>query len=141
VAISPQSISSVTEWAKRKLGMTEANDFDTFRRLQTLFLTNLGADMVLEMSLFTGLALDLAYKEFQERFIQCGKSPVNSEGEEQKSNIKFHKRDSGMPVIASECPGWVCYAEKRVGDMAVGHMSSVKSPQQLCGALTKLHYA
>ena len=47
--------------------------------------------MVLEMSLFTGLALDLAYKEFQERFVQSGKSPVNSEGEEQKSNIKFHK--------------------------------------------------
>jgi iron only hydrogenase large subunit-like protein len=34
-----------------------------------------------------------------------------------------------MPVIASECPGWVCYAEKRVGDLAVEHMSHVKSPQ------------
>jgi iron only hydrogenase large subunit-like protein len=84
--------------------------------------------MVLELSLFTGLALDLAFKEFHERFLQSEKCPVNSEGEEQKSNVKFHKRDSGMPVIASECPGWVCYAEKRVGEMAVGNMSSVKSP-------------
>jgi iron only hydrogenase large subunit-like protein len=45
-----------------------------------------------------------------------------------------------MPVIASECPGWVCYAEKRVGDLAVEHMSHVKSPQQLYGVLTKLYY-
>ena len=46
-----------------------------------------------------------------------------------------------MPIIASECPGWVCYAEKRVGDLALPFMSKTKSPQQLCGTLTKLYLA
>ena len=46
-----------------------------------------------------------------------------------------------MPIIASECPGWVCYAEKRVGDLALPFMSKTKSPQQLCGILSKLYLA
>jgi len=30
--------------------------------------------------------------------------------------------------MASECPGWVCYAEKVVGDSVFPFMSKVKSP-------------
>ena len=41
--------------------------------------------------------------------------------------------------MTSECPGWVCYAEKVVGESAFPFMSKVKSPQQLCGQLLK-HY-
>lgn len=43
-------------------------------------------------------------------------------------------------MISSECPGWVCYAEKRVGDLALPHMSTTKSPQQLFGVLSRLWY-
>jgi iron only hydrogenase large subunit-like protein len=39
--------------------------------------------------------------------------------------------------MTSECPGWVYYAEKVVGEMAFPFMSKVKSPQQLCGLLLK----
>ena len=46
-----------------------------------------------------------------------------------------------MPIIASECPGWVCYAEKRVGDLALPFMSKTKSPQQILGTLVKLYLA
>ena len=44
-----------------------------------------------------------------------------------------------MPLLSSECPGWVCYAEKVVGEQAFPFMSKVKSSQQLCGLLLK-HY-
>ena len=87
----------------------------------------LGADMCLDLTPFAGLALELSYREFEQRFYTTGKGP-QTEKEESKS-AKFHKKGSQMPVIASECPGWVCYAEKRVGEMAVEHMSHVKSPQ------------
>jgi len=33
-----------------------------------------------------------------------------------------------LPLICSECPGWVCYAEKNVGEVIIPYMSKVKSP-------------
>ena len=51
----------------------------------------------------------------------------------------LQKQEDGVPILSSECPGWVCYAEKVVGDQAFPFMSKVKSPQQLCGFLLK-HY-
>lgn len=41
-----------------------------------------------------------------------------------------------LPILCSACPGWVCYAEKTVPE-ALPYMSSVKSPQQMLGALVK----
>ena len=41
-----------------------------------------------------------------------------------------------LPLLASACPGWVCYAEKTVPE-ALPLMSTVRSPQQLTGALFK----
>ena len=73
------------------------------------------------MSVFNVLSLHYAYKEFVSR---VGKSAEKS---------KFFPKDSQLPVISSECPGWVCYAEKRCGELAVPHMSNVKSGQQLFG--------
>jgi len=40
------------------------------------------------------------------------------------------------PVLASSCPGWVCYAEKTV-PQALRHVSGVKSAQQITGAVLK----
>ncbi len=34
-----------------------------------------------------------------------------------------------LPMLASACPGWVCYAEKTHGDYVLPHTSSTKSPQ------------
>ncbi len=41
-----------------------------------------------------------------------------------------------LPMLASACPGWVCYAEKTQGAWVLPHISSAKSPQavQGCGA-------
>jgi iron only hydrogenase large subunit-like protein len=67
-----------------------------------------------DLSLFNALSLHLSYLEFASR------SKV-------KSQKGFYLQDSNMPLISSECPGWVCYAEKRCGELAVPHMSRVKS--------------
>jgi iron only hydrogenase large subunit-like protein len=44
--------------------------------------------------------------------------------------------DGPLPVLASSCPGWVCYAEKTVPE-SLPFVSAVKSPQQVAGALLK----
>lgn len=40
------------------------------------------------------------------------------------------------PILASACPGWICYAEK-THPHALPHMSRLKSPQALTGTLLK----
>lgn len=34
-----------------------------------------------------------------------------------------------LPMLASACPGWVCYAEKTHGDYVLPYISTTKSPQ------------
>ena len=33
-----------------------------------------------------------------------------------------------LPILTSECPGWVCYSEKTLGHDLFPFMSQVKSP-------------
>jgi iron only hydrogenase large subunit-like protein len=42
-----------------------------------------------------------------------------------------------LPLLASTCPGWVCYAEKAQGTLALPYMSRAKSPQQIMGSLVR----
>ncbi len=42
-----------------------------------------------------------------------------------------------FPLLASECPGWVCFAEKTQGEKSLQYMSSVRSPQQIMGTMVK----
>ena len=41
-----------------------------------------------------------------------------------------------LPMLASACPGWVCYAEKAHPEM-IPFMSQTKSPQQIMGTIVK----
>eukprot|EP01028_Stygiella_incarcerata_P012861 TRINITY_DN80551_c0_g1_i1.p1 TRINITY_DN80551_c0_g1~~TRINITY_DN80551_c0_g1_i1.p1 ORF type:complete len:488 (-),score=114.15 TRINITY_DN80551_c0_g1_i1:150-1613(-) len=48
------------------------------------------------------------------------------------------KSSSGkLPLLCSECPGWVCYAEKTQGDEILPYMSLVRTAQQITGTLLK----
>ena len=40
-------------------------------------------------------------------------------------------------ILCSECPGWVCYAEKTLTSAITELMSEVKSPQQVLGGLIR----
>ena len=41
-----------------------------------------------------------------------------------------------LPLLTSNCPGWICFAEK-THPQAIPYLSSVKSPQQILGVLIK----
>lgn len=62
---------------------------------------------------------------------------IMEEGTELIDRIKHHKV---LPMITSCSPGWVNYIEKHYGD-CLEHLSSVKSPQQIFGAISKSYYA
>ncbi len=68
-------------------------------------------------------ALNIALQEAQKEFIS-----------------KLTEHDSGkkiFPLFCSECPGWVCYAEKILKEEIIEKMSKVKSPQQVMGNIIK----
>uniref|UniRef100_A0A146M033 Putative cytosolic Fe-S cluster assembly factor AAEL012261 n=1 Tax=Lygus hesperus TaxID=30085 RepID=A0A146M033_LYGHE len=82
-------------------------------------LKRLGADMVVDMGIAEDLALIEEYKEFSSRY------------------QKFLNGDkNALPMLASTCPGWVCYAEKTKGHL-LPNLSSCRSPQQIMGRLLK----
>jgi iron only hydrogenase large subunit-like protein len=41
-----------------------------------------------------------------------------------------------LPMFASSCPGWICYAEK-THPQCLPYISTTKSPQQILGTLMK----
>ncbi|KAG0197900.1 hypothetical protein BGX28_008620 [Mortierella sp. GBA30] len=47
--------------------------------------------------------------------------------------------ETAMPMLASACPGWICYAEKTHGYM-LPYISETKSPQQIMGSMVKNHF-
>jgi iron only hydrogenase large subunit-like protein len=51
-----------------------------------------------------------------------------------------HYAPGPLPMLASACPGWVCYAEKTHGEV-LPHISGVKSPQAVAGTAVKRAWA
>lgn len=70
------------------------------------------------------IAEDLALLESQNEFIRRWRG--DGRGDERKP----------LPLLASACPGWICYCEKTHGAL-LPHVSRVKSPQQIMGTLVK----
>jgi iron only hydrogenase large subunit-like protein len=83
----------------------------THRKLVTLFRL-LGAHNVLDMQVATRVAALESRIEFEERW------------------------NTGRPVLASSCPGWICFAEKSHPE-ALPFISSVRSSQQIMGQFVK----
>ncbi|KAG0616101.1 hypothetical protein M758_5G090500 [Ceratodon purpureus] len=107
VSLSPQSRASLAAY----YGLTP---LQAFKKL-TGFLKSLGVKAVFDTSCSRDLSLVESCAEFVERF----------------------RAKENFPVLASSCPGWVCYAEKTHGDDVLPYISAVKSPQQVMGAILK----
>lgn len=106
------------------LSLAERYDLDpedTALRLAGYF-RELGADVILDMTAADDLALLESAKEFIKRY--------NYQQEGLKKQI---------PMLASSCPGWICYAEKTHGSFILPYISNTKSPQQIMGSLVKYH--
>lgn len=115
VSVSPQSRASIA--ARFNLPVA-----DTARRL-TAFFKNLGVDYVFDTTFSRNFSLIEGQREFVQRF-------------------RRHKDDSkALPMLASACPGWICYAEKTHGSYIIPYISTTKSPQQMMGSLVKDYFA
>lgn len=87
---------------------------DAAERIASFFVS-MGCDRVYDINLARHLALVESYREFKARI----------------------RSKSNNPIISSVCPGWICYAEKTNGELIIPHLSKVRSPQQIMGALLK----
>ncbi|XP_013381963.1 cytosolic Fe-S cluster assembly factor narfl isoform X2 [Lingula anatina] len=115
VSVCPQSRASLA--AKYKIGIVEAA-----QRINGFF-KRLGVDLVFDTSFSREFSLIESGKEFIRRY---------KARDTQKSAI---------PMLASACPGWICYAEKTHGSYILPYISTTKSPQQIMGSLVKDYLA
>ncbi|NXN97243.1 NARFL factor, partial [Rhinopomastus cyanomelas] len=113
VSVSPQSRASLA--AKFQLGV-----LDTAKRL-TAFLK--GVHFVFDTTFARTFSLLESQREFVRRF-------------RRRSEDK-----QALPMLASACPGWICYAEKTHGSFIIPYISTTKSPQQVMGSLVKGYFA
>lgn len=60
--------------------------------------------------------------------------------ESAKEFLKRYETDNRNPMLASSCPGWICYAEKTHGQI-LSFIDTTKSPQQIMGSLVKTYFA
>ncbi|XP_016205847.1 protein NAR1 isoform X1 [Arachis ipaensis] len=118
VSVSPQSRASLAA----HFGISP---LQVFKKL-TRFFKLLGVMAIFDTSCSRDLTLIESCIEFMSRY---------------KQNQLFDdkKNKSSLPMIASACPGWICYAEKQLGSFVLPNISKVKSPQQTIGAIIK-HY-
>ncbi|XP_057416884.1 protein NAR1 [Lotus japonicus] len=119
VSLSPQSRASIAV----HFGISP---LQAFKKL-TRFFKSLGVKAIFDTSCSRDLTLVESCVEFVTRY-------------RQSQLVDDERSKSSLPMIASACPGWICYAEKQLGSFALPHISSVKSPQQTMGAIIK-HYA
>ncbi|KAM7007196.1 cytosolic iron-sulfur assembly component 3 [Passerculus sandwichensis] len=117
VSVSPQSRASLA--ARCRLGLLE-----TAQKLTT-FLKGLGKCVhhVFDTTFSRNFSLLESQQEFVRRF--------QRQAEDKKA----------LPMLASACPGWICYAEKTHGSFIIPHISTTKSPQQVMGSLVKGYFA
>ncbi|KFO89446.1 Cytosolic Fe-S cluster assembly factor NARFL, partial [Buceros rhinoceros silvestris] len=113
VSVSPQSRASLA--AKCRMGVVE-----TAKKL-TAFLKSLGkcVHYVFDTTFSRNFSLLESQREFVKRF--------RKQVEDKKA----------LPMLASACPGWICYAEKTHGSFIIPYISTAKSPQQVMGSLVK----
>uniref|UniRef100_A0A8D0GGU0 Cytosolic iron-sulfur assembly component 3 n=1 Tax=Sphenodon punctatus TaxID=8508 RepID=A0A8D0GGU0_SPHPU len=115
VSVSPQSRASLA--AKFQL-----TPLDAARKL-TAFFKKLGVHSVFDTTFSRNFSLLESQREFVQRF--------RRQNEDKKA----------LPMLASACPGWICYAEKTHGSFIIPYISTTKSPQQVMGSLIKGHFA
>ncbi|XP_048188420.1 cytosolic iron-sulfur assembly component 3 isoform X2 [Perognathus longimembris pacificus] len=111
VSISPQSTASLAV-------RFQLNPTDTARKL-TSFFKKIGVHYVFDTAFSRNFSLLESQREFVRRF----RGQADSK--------------EALPVLASACPGWICYAEKTHGSFVLPYLSTVRSPQQVMGSLVK----
>ncbi|KAK7112231.1 cytosolic Fe-S cluster assembly factor narfl-like [Littorina saxatilis] len=115
VSLSPQARASLA--AQCNLTMQAA------ATKLTGFFKRLGVHYVFDTNFARNFSLIESAQEFVRRFYDSETNP------------------KAFPMLASACPGWVCYAEKTHGSYILPYISTTRSPQQVMGALVKDYLA
>ncbi|OWM85637.1 protein NAR1 [Punica granatum] len=118
VSVSPQSRASLAV----HFGISP---LQVLRKLTTFF-KSMGVKAVFDTSSSKDITLTESCKEFVMRY-------------EQRELKGGENGELSLPMLASACPGWICYAEKTLGSFVLPYISTVKSPQQAMGAIVKNH--
>lgn len=114
VSIAPQSLASLAASLSSTSKAVPISLQQVLRRVRVFCTTVLGFDYVYDTTFARHIALLEHVREFKER----------------------KKGNGSLPMLASACPGWVCYAEKTHSEM-LPFISRTKSPQQVMGTLVK----
>ncbi|XP_074135845.1 cytosolic iron-sulfur assembly component 3 isoform X1 [Sminthopsis crassicaudata] len=115
ISVSPQSRASLA-------ARFQLTPLDTAKKL-TAFFKNRGVHYVFDTTFSRNFSLLESQQEFVQRFRRRTESK------------------QALPMLASACPGWICYAEKTHGSFIIPYISTAKSPQQVMGSLIKDHFA
>lgn len=116
VSISPQTSAALAVQYKMPV-------FEITERLCGYF-KSIGITSVYDIALARSLSLIESRNEFIERWtLAQDKTQVGA--------------PTALPMLASQCPGWICYAEKTHGEFVLPYISTTKSPQQIMGTLVK----
>ena len=120
ISIAPQSLASLAASLSSSLSSeTVITPQQVLRRIQVFCKDILGFAYVFDTTFARHIALQEHVEEFLER------------KEKDASGI-----EGQLPMLASACPGWICYAEKAHAEM-LPFIARTKSPQQVMGTLVK----
>ncbi|TFK26465.1 iron hydrogenase [Coprinopsis marcescibilis] len=115
LSVAPQSLASLAA----SLSVTPRQ---ILRRVRRFFTQVLGFSQVLDTTFARHIALREHLLEYDER--------------KTKDRLGGEAAEGQLPMLASACPGWICYAEKAHSEM-LPFISQTKSPQQIMGSLVK----
>lgn len=118
VSIAPQSLASLATSVSSS-STTSVTPRQILHRIETFFNKVLGIEHVYDTTFARHISLLEHTREFWER----------------KAQSVSGAKDA-IPMLASACPGWICYAEKTHSEM-LPFISRTKSPQQVMGTVVK----
>ncbi|KAG6900753.1 hypothetical protein C0993_002177 [Termitomyces sp. T159_Od127] len=130
ISISPQTLASLAA-ATASSSTQNPTPRQILRRIRAFCTESLGFAFVFDTTFARHLVLQEHVAEFQERW-----HAAKQESKSEMTNGTAGESAKGLPLLASACPGWICYAEKAHSEM-LPFISRTKSPQQVMGTLVK----
>lgn len=126
ISLAPQSLASLAASLSTSSSphQSKVSPRHVLRRVRSFFKEKLAVEHVFDTTFARHLALRDHAREFAERSQNAHGSTNNEEPKQQ------------LPMLASACPGWICYAEKAHSEM-LPFIAQTKSPQQVMGTLVK----
>jgi iron only hydrogenase large subunit-like protein len=138
VSLSPQSIVSLA-------AVYNSHPAECVAKITTV-LKSRGVAAIFDINWARDISLLESAAEFIDRYKDRQSSSGNGNGAtdmaiDNNTDSAAPPPPPPLPMLASACPGWVCYAEKTHGNFVLPYISTSKSPQAVMGTLIKQQWA